>query len=102
MQGRLTIEEIETLPERRAPTAIVRFHLDGVRLAYTIRHKRRGQLLLAPPEAADRGPGAALPADALAALRDAIEATPAADPELRRAMARSWTPAPRALTRLAW
>lgn len=98
MAARLTIERIEPLPDRRAPTAIVRFNIGNVRLAYTIRHKRRGQFVLAAPEAADRGPGAAIPADALATLRDAIEATLAADPALRRALGRSWTPAPREVT----
>jgi len=90
-----TVQRIEPLPDRRTPTGLAWVRLPGgIVAAFTLRHQRRGQLVLVAPEAADRSDGVKLPPDMASAVRDAVEAALAAAPEMRKALARTWTPMP--------
>lgn len=90
-----TVERIQHLPDRRSPTGLAWVRLPGGIVAtFTLRHQRRGQLVLVAPEAADRSDGVKLPPEVASAVRDAVESALAKDPEMRRALARTWTPAP--------
>lgn len=89
MPAPLVIDQIEVIEDRRTPTAVVRFTIGDIALAFTLRSQRRGRVSLTPPEAADRTPGATLPHDAMSALAHAINAELAVKPELRKALGRS-------------
>lgn len=91
----VSVERLVSLPDRRSPTGLVWVRLPGgIVAAFTIRHQRRGQLVLAAPEAADRSDGVKLPPEVSNAVRDAVEAALADAPEMRKALARTWTPLP--------
>ncbi|MCU0983594.1 MAG: hypothetical protein MUC89_01460 [Acetobacteraceae bacterium] len=95
MSQAIRVDRIEVLAERRIPTAIVWARLGEAVLGFTLRHKRRGAFVLAPPEAADRSHGVRLPPALASALRAEVEAALAGDPETHAKLARYWTPAPK-------